>query len=153
MLWCYYSSVALHQVILGNHCHTQIRSSQRPQHTDVKRTQLNYIRVKVDVIHSTGESWIPRVFLDANFFRDGQREDDEEAHDEEGKSLVSVPVIRHLRLTGTRHSLIQRNTHWGGTNQSHNEHLISAATWRHQVYSRFTQLFTFCILLKRFRIF
>lgn len=49
---------------------------------------------------------IPRVFLDANFFWDGQREDDDEAHDEEGKSLVGVPVIWHLRLTGPSHRLI-----------------------------------------------
>lgn len=54
----------------------------------------------------------PGVFLDADLFRDGQWQNDDEAHDEEGKSLVSVPVIGHFPLSGTSDGFIQRNTHW-----------------------------------------
>lgn len=54
----------------------------------------------------------PGVFLDANLFGDGEREDEDEAHDEEVEPLVRVPVVRYLALKGPRHRLIQRHTHW-----------------------------------------
>lgn len=57
--------------------------------------------------------WIPCVFLNANFFRDREGEDDDQAHDEESKSLVGVPVIRHLSVSGPRYRLVQRDAHWG----------------------------------------
>lgn len=105
MLWSYYNSVALHQVIFDNHCHTQICSGQRPQHTDTRRKQLDHVK-KLDVILNTDKCCIPCVFLDADLFWDRQGEDDDKAHDEEGKSLVGVPVIRHLSLTGASHHLV-----------------------------------------------
>lgn len=60
----------------------------------------------LDVILSKDKCFIPCVFLDGNFFWDRQRKNDDEAHDEESKSLVSVPVIRHLSLTGPSHRLV-----------------------------------------------
>lgn len=61
--------------------------------------------------------WIPCVLLDANFFRDREREDDDQAHDEESKSLVGVPVIGHLSVSGARYRLVQRDAHWGKKKQ------------------------------------
>lgn len=42
VLWSYYDCVVLHQAVFDCHCHTQIRSSQRPQHTDRRREQRWY---------------------------------------------------------------------------------------------------------------
>lgn len=55
---------------------------------------------------------VPGVFLDANFFWDGQRQDDDEADDEERKTLVSVPVVWHLPISGTRYGLVQGDADW-----------------------------------------
>lgn len=46
VLWSYCNLVTLHQVILHNHRHTQIRSRQRPQNTDRKRKRFNRISLR-----------------------------------------------------------------------------------------------------------
>lgn len=42
VLWSYDDSVAVHQVIFNNHCHTQVCRSQRPQHADTKRDSWQF---------------------------------------------------------------------------------------------------------------
>lgn len=89
--------MALHQVIFNNHSHTQIGSCQGPQHTDrTRKTKLNHIKSGC----CSEKPGLPCVLLDANFLWNGQGQDYDEAHDEEGKSVVSVPVVWHLFLHG-----------------------------------------------------
>lgn len=82
--------------------------------------------------------WIPCVFLDADFFRDREGEDNDQAHDEESESLVGVPVIRHLSVSGPRYRLVQRDAHWGEKKQGSVwvEDELSAVTQGHYLRKR-----------------
>lgn len=50
--------------------------------------------------HVTVDTW-PDVFLNADLFGDGQRQDEEAAEQHQGEALVSVEVVRHLWLGQT----------------------------------------------------
>lgn len=42
--------------------------------------------------------WSPCVLLNADLFRDGEWEDDDETEDEEREAWVCVPVVWHVSL-------------------------------------------------------
>lgn len=79
-----------------------------PSTLGLRREELNHVEAGCWP-RALNKCWIPGVFLDANFFWDGEGKDDDEAHDEERKTLVSVPVVRHLSISGPRYGLVQRD--------------------------------------------
>lgn len=53
----------------------------------------------------------PDARLDADLFGDGQRQDEEEAKEHQGKALVRVEMVRHLRLWQPGQHLVQGVAH------------------------------------------
>lgn len=126
-LGCAQELLWLHGCPSGNIWQSQQHTGMSPPasraHWREERTELTKIISQRDNSQTTDR--IPCVFLDTNFFWDGKRKDDDETHDEESKSLVSVPVIRHFSLTWPRHHHIHRNAHW------RNKSRIRLNIWKH----------------------